>query len=398
MGYQEDLLVYLYSTYVKKITIIAHTQEQRQCLYNTFLQHKHPQKTVNLTHRLQEFPARGTYSCYVKNRKIHLYHSSNYFLLCSFKNVSHDAFNSLHALRKMSRPADKSISGHKISEPLAKVQVLMCFITWGHRASSWLADMRTNFTPSSLFEMEQAKLATCVRKGKKQRTVSNDFYFLLQGALWPVTKCKVFTMIQFQWILKSLMTFVLSPVAKYWMIELNDYWEDRQLGVSTHSVKFLTVIRWEHHWLHVKPELKGPLQLSEWDSSNQTIQKTIQLQYRWGLNVLMLVGTLSWKICTSSLMWTQKHLETGLSCNALMQEVQRCCTAPSVLLMLYKAGLSDGTLDPDALPTESRAAGSNRQNLVLCSAGIHQTKPCAGTDDAEFPSPLPQNWNSISWC
>lgn len=40
----------------------------------------------------------------------------------------------------------------------------MLFVTWGHRASSWLADMRTNFTPSSLFEMEQARLATWEKK------------------------------------------------------------------------------------------------------------------------------------------------------------------------------------------------------------------------------------------
>lgn len=60
------------------------------------------------------------------------------------------------------------------------------FLTWGHRASSWLADMRTNFTPSSLFEMEQAKLATCVRGGRKQNTtVRIGVYFPLEEPCLP---------------------------------------------------------------------------------------------------------------------------------------------------------------------------------------------------------------------
>lgn len=33
-------------------------------------------------------------------------------------------------------------------------------LTWGHRLSIWVAAIRTNFTPSSLLEIEQAKLAT----------------------------------------------------------------------------------------------------------------------------------------------------------------------------------------------------------------------------------------------
>ena len=38
-------------------------------------------------------------------------------------------------------------------------------LTWGHRLSIWVAAIRTNFTPSSLLEMEQAKLATCIEEG-----------------------------------------------------------------------------------------------------------------------------------------------------------------------------------------------------------------------------------------
>ncbi len=38
--------------------------------------------------------------------------------------------------------------------------------TWGQSASSWEAAIRTNFTPSSLFEMEHARLATYNRKKK----------------------------------------------------------------------------------------------------------------------------------------------------------------------------------------------------------------------------------------
>lgn len=42
-------------------------------------------------------------------------------------------------------------------------------LTCGHRLSIWVAAIRTNFTPSSLLEMEQAKLATWTKASKKKR-------------------------------------------------------------------------------------------------------------------------------------------------------------------------------------------------------------------------------------
>lgn len=44
-------------------------------------------------------------------------------------------------------------------------------LTWGHRLSIWVAAIRTNFTPSSLLEMEQAKLATCIEEDLSENYV-----------------------------------------------------------------------------------------------------------------------------------------------------------------------------------------------------------------------------------
>lgn len=41
-------------------------------------------------------------------------------------------------------------------------------LTWGHRLSIWVAAIRTNFTPSSLLEMEQAKLATYIQENLRE--------------------------------------------------------------------------------------------------------------------------------------------------------------------------------------------------------------------------------------
>lgn len=40
-------------------------------------------------------------------------------------------------------------------------------LTCGHRLSIWVAAIRTNFTPSSLLEMEQARLATWKKVSRK---------------------------------------------------------------------------------------------------------------------------------------------------------------------------------------------------------------------------------------
>lgn len=45
-------------------------------------------------------------------------------------------------------------------------------VTWGHRLSIWVAAIRTNFTPSSLLEMEQAKLATCIGRNLSENYVA----------------------------------------------------------------------------------------------------------------------------------------------------------------------------------------------------------------------------------
>lgn len=45
----------------------------------------------------------------------------------------------------------------------------MTKLTCGHRLSICVAAIRTNFTPSSLLEMEQARLATCMKRAKKRR-------------------------------------------------------------------------------------------------------------------------------------------------------------------------------------------------------------------------------------
>lgn len=97
------------------------------------------------------------------------------------KFLSLDAYTAFHPLRVLrentkfyskSQPAtmrtEHILSSTSCPAGWGLSPVVMPFLTWGHRASSWLADMRTNFTPSSLLEMEQAKLATCVRGGRKQ--------------------------------------------------------------------------------------------------------------------------------------------------------------------------------------------------------------------------------------
>lgn len=83
----------------------------------------------------------------------------------------------------------------------------------------------------------------------------------------------------------------------------------------------------------------------------------------WGLNVLR--GTLLKDLYIQP----DENPEApgdSLASNSHTHQVQKFCTAPAVLLMLHKADLSNGTLDPDVLPTESRAAGSNRQDPALC--------------------------------
>lgn len=52
----------------------------------------------------------------------------------------------------------------------AKWRVLTC----GHRLSIWVAAILTNFTPSSLLEMEQAKLATCLKEELSENWVEKE--------------------------------------------------------------------------------------------------------------------------------------------------------------------------------------------------------------------------------
>lgn len=47
---------------------------------------------------------------------------------------------------------------------ISAVETKWMRLTWGHKLSIWVAAIRTNFTPSSLLEMEQAKLATCIEE------------------------------------------------------------------------------------------------------------------------------------------------------------------------------------------------------------------------------------------
>lgn len=107
-----------------------------------------------------------------------------------------------------------------------------------------------------------------------------------------------------------------------------------------------------------------PTPTQQWNSSNHTIWKTtIHFQHMWGLNILR--DTLLKDLYIQP----DENPEApgdSLASKSHMHQVQKFCTAPAVLLMLHKADLSNGTLDPDALPTESRAAGSNRQDPALC--------------------------------
>lgn len=60
--------------------------------------------------------------------------------------------------------------------PFYGMKVLFQVLTCGHKLSIWVAAIRTNFTPSSLLEMEQARLATWNEQTKKGHGELNAFY------------------------------------------------------------------------------------------------------------------------------------------------------------------------------------------------------------------------------
>lgn len=66
-------------------------------------------------------------------------------------------------------------------------------LTCGHRLSIWVAAIRTNFTPSSLLEMEQARLATWGEKKNREHemetmsTVCRGLGLEMEGWNWNVS-------------------------------------------------------------------------------------------------------------------------------------------------------------------------------------------------------------------
>lgn len=92
----------------------------------------------------------------------------------------------------MSRPADKSISRRKISEPLAKLPrqgagsyVLHYLGTKGFKLAGWHANQFHTFLVVWDGTGQVGNL--CQNGEKNKELLASDFYFLLQGALWPVT-------------------------------------------------------------------------------------------------------------------------------------------------------------------------------------------------------------------
>lgn len=55
--------------------------------------------------------------------------------------------------------------------------MLFYVLTCGHKLSIWVAAIRTSFTPSSLLEMEQARLATWKKKTAEKKGITSWMRF-----------------------------------------------------------------------------------------------------------------------------------------------------------------------------------------------------------------------------
>lgn len=74
------------------------------------------------------------------------------------------------------------------------VKALFKVLTCGHRLSIWVAAIRTNFTPSSLLEMEQARLATWKNRKREKHNMRQILFTWMSVA--QTTICPM-------WLLKD---------------------------------------------------------------------------------------------------------------------------------------------------------------------------------------------------